>query len=138
MNVTHDVVRLMQDEMMLCGYERFEVDLVRFTTWPDLMDALNTGMIDGASRLITVAMKANELGIDLRGIALGHREGNVLIGAQDIDDVSELEGKTFAIPHKISTHNVLLYLMLKEHGLDYETVNTVEMSPAEMPAALAR
>lgn len=138
MPVTHAVPLFMQEEMMESGNEEFEVELVRFSSWPDLMDALNTGRIDGASTLITVAMKANELGIDLRGIALGHREGNVLIGAQDIDDVSELEGKTFAIPHKISTHNVLLYLMLEKHGLDYEDVNTVEMSPAEMPAALAR
>lgn len=138
MPITHAVPLFMQEEMMESSNEGYEIELVRFSSWPDLMDALNTGRIDGASTLITVAMKANELGIDLRGIALGHREGNVLIGAKDLEGVSDLKGKTFAIPHKISTHNVLLYLMLKEHGLTYEDVNTVEMSPAEMPAALAR
>lgn len=138
MPITHAVPLFMQEEMMEENNEGYEIELVRFSSWPDLMDALNTGRIDGASTLITVAMKANELGIDLRGIALGHREGNVLVGAEDLDGVSDLKGKTFAIPHKISTHNVLLYLMLKKHGLSYEDVNTVEMSPAEMPSALAR
>ncbi|WP_411842319.1 ABC transporter substrate-binding protein [Salinicoccus sp. HZC-1] len=137
MPITHAVPLFMQNEMFESGDKDFEVQLVRFSSWPDLMDALNTGRIDGASTLITVAMKANELGIDLRGIALGHREGNVLIGSEDLGGVSDLKGETFAIPHKISTHNVLLYLMLKEHGLSYDDVNTVEMSPAEMPAALA-
>ena len=137
MPITHAVPLFMQEEYLENSDADFEVELVRFSSWPDLMDALNTGRIDGASTLITVAMKANELGIDLRGAALGHREGNVLVGANGIEEAGDLKGETFAIPHKISTHNVLLYLMLKEEGLEYEDVNTVEMSPAEMPAALA-
>lgn len=137
MPITHAVPLFMQERAIEGKEKNYEVELVRFSSWPDLMDALNTGRIDGASTLITVAMKANELGIDLRGIVLGHREGNVLMGANDLGDISELKGETFAIPHKISTHNVLLYLMLKEAGIDYEDVNTVEMSPAEMPAALS-
>lgn len=137
MPITHAIPLFMQEELLEDDEGGFEVELVRFSSWPDLMDALNTGRIDGASTLITVAMKANELGIDLRGVALGHREGNVLVGAKDVEEVSDLAGETFAIPHKISTHNVLLYLMLKQEGLSYDDVNTVEMSPAEMPAALA-
>ena len=137
MPITHAVPLFMQEKTLEDKGGNYELELVRFSSWPDLMDALNTGRINGASTLITVAMKANELGIDLRGIVLGHREGNVLMGANDVSDISELKGETFAIPHKISTHNVLLYLMLKEAGIDYEDVNTVEMSPAEMPAALS-
>ncbi|MCD2138480.1 ABC transporter substrate-binding protein [Salinicoccus halitifaciens] len=137
MPITHAVPLFMQEDMLESTNADYNIELVRFSSWPDLMDALNTGRIDGASTLITVAMKANELGIDLRGVALGHREGNVLMGAKDINEISDLKGETFAIPHKISTHNVLLYLMLKEEGIDYEDINTVEMPPAEMPAALA-
>lgn len=137
MPITHAVPLFMQEDMLENVNADYKIELVRFSSWPDLMDALNTGRIDGAFTLITVAMKANELGIDLRGVALGHREGNVLMGAKDIDEISDLKGETFAIPHKISTHNVLLYLMLKEEGINYEDVNTVEMAPAEMPAALS-
>lgn len=118
-------------------YEGYAIELVKFGSWPELMDALNTGKIDGASVLIQLAMKAKEQGIDLKAVALGHRDGNVLVGAPEIEKVEDLKGKNFAIPNKYSTHNILLYRMLKEAGLSYDDVEVVELPPAEMPAALA-
>ena len=118
-------------------FDNYNIEMIKFNSWPDLMDALNTGRIDGASVLIQLAMKAVEKGIDLKAVALGHKDGNVLISSKEIDDVKDLKGQTFAIPHKFSTHNQLLYETLKKEGLTYEDVNVVEMSPAEMPAALA-
>ncbi len=101
------------------------------------MDALNTGKIEGASVLIQLAMKAKEQGIDLKAVALGHRDGNVIVTAPTIKKVEDLKGQSFAIPNKYSTHNILLYRMLQQAGLKYEDVNVVELPPAEMPAALA-
>ncbi|WP_342507237.1 ABC transporter substrate-binding protein [Sporosarcina sp. FSL K6-2383] len=117
--------------------EDYTIELVKFGSWPDLMDALNTGRIDGASALIELAMKAKEQGIDLKAVALGHKDGNVLISSHDIDATADLQGKTYAIPHKFSSHNILLNEMLKKDGMTYEDVNVVEMAPAEMPAALS-
>jgi len=51
--------------------------------------------------------------------------------------VKDLKGGNFAIPHKFSTHNVLLNQMLEQNGLEYEDVNVIELPPAEMPAALS-
>ena len=76
------------------------------------MDALNTGKVDGASVLIELAVKAREQGIDVRAAALGHKDGNVIIGGNGIEKVEDLRGKIFAIPHKQSTHNLLLQQML--------------------------
>lgn len=118
-------------------FEDYNIELVKFSSWPDLMDALNTGRVDGASVLVELAMKAKEKGIDLKAVALGHKDGNVLISSKEIDSAKDLKGKTFAIPHKYSTHNILLNDMLEKDGLTYEDVNVVEMSPAEMPAALS-
>ena len=132
--ITHAAPLYMQTDK---DYEGYTVELVKFGSWPELMDALNTGKIDGASVLIQLAMKAKEQGIDLKAVALGHRDGNVLIGAPDIEKVEDLKGKSFAIPNKYSTHNILLYRMLKEAGLSYDDVKVVELPPAEMPAALA-
>lgn len=132
--ITHAVPLYMESELK---NENFKIELVKFGSWPELMDALNTGRIDGASVLIQLAMKAKEQGIDLKAVALGHRDGNVLIGAKDINTVADLKGKTFAIPNKYSTHNILLYQMLKQAGMKYEDVNVVELPPAEMPAALS-
>ncbi len=132
--ITHAAPLYMQTDK---GYENYAIELVKFGSWPELMDALNTGKIDGASVLIQLAMKAKEQGIDLKAVALGHRDGNVLVGAPDIEKVEDLQGKSFAIPNKYSTHNILLYRMLQDAGLNYDDVDVVELPPAEMPAALA-
>ncbi|WP_087972089.1 ABC transporter substrate-binding protein [Oceanobacillus rekensis] len=136
--ITHAIPLYIQKEMNEEKEASFHLELVKFSSWPDLMDALNTGRIDGASTLMPVALKANEMGIDLKAVALGHRDGNALVASKDINDVNDLKGKTFAIPHKLSTHNILLYEMLKQEGLEYEDINVVEMTPAEMPGALSR
>ena len=132
--ITHAVPLYMQNDE---NYEDYNLELVKFGSWPELMDALNTGAIDGASVLIQLAMNAKEKGIDLKAVALGHRDGNVLIAGNDINSVEELVGKSFAIPSRFSTHNILLSEMLETHGIAYDEVDVIELPPAEMPAALA-
>lgn len=132
--ITHAVPLYMQQDAQ---YEGYELELVKFSSWPELVDALNTGAIDGASMLIQLAMNAKEKGIDLKAVALGHRDGNVLVGANDTQSVEHLKGKAFAIPSRFSTHNILLFEMLKKHGIAYDEVDVIELPPAEMPAALA-
>jgi NitT/TauT family transport system substrate-binding protein len=101
------------------------------------MDALNTGHIDGASVLVQLAMRAKEQGIDLKTVALGHKDGNVVVSSQAITSVADLRGQSFAIPSRFSSHNILLYEMLKREGLAYTDVDVVELPPPEMPVALA-
>ena len=113
------------------------VELVKYGSWPELMDALNTGKVDAAAVLVELGVKAHEQGIDVRAAALGHTEGNIIIVGNDINSVQDLKGKSFAIPHKQSTHKILVDLMLEKAGLTENDVRVVEMSPPEMPAALA-
>lgn len=135
--ITHALPLYVEDDLEEQGFENFTLELVKFGSWPDLIDALNAGQIDGASMLVTLAMKANEQGSPVKAVALGHRDGNVLIVSKDIQETKDLKGKNFAIPHKFSTHHILLYEMLKKDGLQYEDVNVIELPPAEMPAALS-
>lgn len=114
-----------------------KVELVRYGSWPELLDALNTGSVDGASVLIELAMKAKERGVPLTAVALGHKSGNVVVVANDIPDAAALKGKTFAIPHRASSHHLLLRDTLKRGGLSIDDVNVVELPPPEMPSALA-
>ncbi|EIJ78198.1 NlpA lipoprotein [Bacillus methanolicus PB1] len=135
--ITHALPLYIEEETGKKNFKNIKLELVKFGSWPELMDALNTGRIDGASVLVQLAMKAKEQGIDLKAVALGHRDGNVLVTSKDINRVEDLKGKNFAIPHKFSTHNILLYQMLKKAGLQYDDVNVIELPPAEMPAALS-
>lgn len=114
-----------------------EVRLQKFSTWNDLMDALNSGRIDGASVLIELAMGAASLGIELKAAALGHKDGNVVVVSNDITSAKDLKGKTFAIPSKQSSHNILLNDMLKENGMSIEDIEVIQLAPAEMASSLA-
>ena len=113
-----------------------DVELVKFSSWPDLGDALSSGKIDGASVLIELAMKAKANGIDLKAVALGHKDGNVVVVNKDIESGKDLVGKTIAVPSKLSSHYILINEMLKSEGIDISQVNIVELSPPEMPVAL--
>lgn len=135
--ITHALPLYVENELEKDQFKKTNLELVKFGSWPELLDALNAGKIDGASVLIELAMKAKEQGIDLKAVALGHRDGNVVVVSNNINRVADLKGKSFAIPHRLSTHNILLYKMLQKEGLSYKDVNVVELSPAEMPAALA-
>lgn len=116
---------------------KVEIQLQKFGTWNDLMDALNSGRIDGASVLIELAMGAASLGIELKAAALGHKDGNVVIAANDITSAADLKGKTFAIPSKQSSHNILLNDMLKENGMSIDDIKVIQLAPAEMASSLA-
>lgn len=124
----------------LAGLEKADgvkVELVKYGSWPELLDALNTGRVDAASVLIELAMKAKAQGIGLTAVALGHTDGNVIVVTQDVNSAKDLKGKTFAIPHRASSHHILLQEALAKDGLTIDDVNVVEMAPPEMPSALA-
>lgn len=135
--ITHAAPLYFEKEFASTYMDGVEIELVKFGSWIDLMDALNTGRIDGASVLIELAMKAKEKGVDLKAVALGHKDGNAAIVAPEIESVTDLKGETVAIPHTLSSQNILLHDMLKDGDMTYNDINVVEMTPPEMPSALA-
>lgn len=120
----------------LSKLENVKVELVKYGSWPELLDALNTGKVDGASVLIELAMQAKSQNIGLKAAALGHTSGNVVVVDKNIKTAADLKGKTFAIPHRSSSHNILLQEMLEQNGLSKGDIKITELSPAEMPSAL--
>ncbi len=113
-----------------------QVELVKYSSWTELLDALNTGRVDGASVLVELAIKAKQEGNDLKLAALGHRDGNVIVASDAVQTAADLKGKTVAIPHRWSSHNILVDLALAKAGLTADDVNLVELTPTEMPSAL--
>lgn len=82
-------------------------------------------------------MSAVSQGIDLKAAALGHRDGNVIVVSDDIQSIADLRGKSFAIPHIQSSHNILLRDMLAEGSLSIDDIDVVQLAPSEMPSSLA-
>ena len=115
----------------------FRVELVRFTGWPEVVEALSAGHVDGASVLFEVAVSAFLRGSEWSVISLSHRDGNVLVVDNTIKDIHGLVGKTVAIPHAHSPHMTLLNKVLAREGLTINDINLIELSPAEMPFSMA-
>nr|WP_086429437.1 ABC transporter substrate-binding protein [Staphylococcus cornubiensis] len=136
--ITH-AANLMMTKEIKQSHSDYDIELVRFNNWPDLMDALNSGRIDGASTLIELAMKAKSKGSPIKAVALGHHEGNVVLGqnGHNLHDFNNHHDYSFAIPHRYSTHYLLLEEMRKQLHIHDGHFHYHEMAPAEMPAALS-
>ncbi len=135
--ITHAAPLFVQKQQLEQSHPEYNIELIKFGTWPDLMDALNTGRIDGASVLIQLAMKAMEKGIDLSAVALGHEDGNVLIADREIETIQEMKDQSIAIPHIYSTQHLLVAELLRLEDMEYDDIDIVELPPAEMPVALS-
>ena len=134
--ITHSLAVLEEAEE-LEKQSGLKVELVKYGSWNELLDALNSNRVDGASVLIELAMKSKQEGIGIKAVALGHHDGNVIVVSNDIASAADLKGKTFAIPHRQSSHNILLNDALATAGLTINDVKVTELAPTEMPSALA-
>lgn len=134
--ITHSLA-VLETADELAAQTGLQVELVKYGSWNELMDALNSGRVDGASVLIELAMKSKEQGIGIKAVALGHKDGNVIITSASITSAEDLKGKTIAIPHRQSSHNILLNDALATAGLTINDINVTELAPTEMPSALA-
>ncbi|MDE7063602.1 MAG: ABC transporter substrate-binding protein [Lachnospiraceae bacterium] len=135
--ITHALAVFAEKELLDSEDGDITIKLEKFSSWSDLMDALNSGSIDGASVLIELAMGARSQGIDLKAVALGHKDGNVIVTSEEIQTAADLKGKTIAIPSTQSSHNILVQEALAGAGLTIDDINVVQLSPTEMPSSLA-
>lgn len=113
---------------------------VKFSSWPDVSEALKSGAIDGAFLLTPIGLTLRDRGVPVKVVLLGHRNGSVITvkSGEEIQRIDDLKGRTIAIPSPFSTHNLLLRKLLSERGIDPNTdVKLLDMAPPEMPVALA-
>lgn len=120
-------------------FEKLALEPVKFASWPELAEALKSGSLETAFALTPISLTLRQKGVPIKIVLLGHRNGSVLLAANDIAKVSDLRGKTVAIPSRFSTHNILLRRLLGREGMDADRdVQLVELPPPEMVQALAR
>jgi ABC-type nitrate/sulfonate/bicarbonate transport systems, periplasmic components len=134
--ITHSLA-VLEEADELEAKEGVKVELVKYGSWNELTDALNSNRVDGASVLMELAMKSKQEGIGIKAVALGHHDGNVIVVKNDIESAEDLKGKNIAIPHRQSSHNILINDALAKAGLTVDDVNITELAPTEMPSALA-
>jgi NitT/TauT family transport system substrate-binding protein len=135
--ITHATALVMSHQERGGAFDNFNMEVVKFASWPELTEALFAGRIDGAVMLFELALAGRQRGIPLQAVALGHRDGNVLVTRPEIGTVADLSGRRVAIPSRFSVHHILLAKALQEAGLSMEDIELVEMAPPDMMAALA-
>jgi NitT/TauT family transport system substrate-binding protein len=120
-------------------FEKLTLETVKFASWPELAEALKAGSLEAAFALTPISLTLRQKGAPIKIVLLGHRNGSVLLAANDIAKVSDLRGKTIAIPSRFSTHNLLLRRLLGREGIDADRdVTLTELPPPEMVQSLAR
>jgi NitT/TauT family transport system substrate-binding protein len=135
--ITHATALVLAHQKRNGAFTNFDMQVVKFASWPELTEALFAGRIQGAVMLFELALAGRRRGIPLQAVALGHRDGNVMVARPEIATVADLSGRRIAIPSRFSVHHILLYKALRDAGLSLRDVEIVEMAPPDMMAALA-
>lgn len=133
------------DHLLMLAAEREKfpsvtLEPVRFSSWPELTEALKAGKVDGAFLLTPMGLTLRQKGTPVKAVLLGHRNGSVITvkNSGEINRIEDLRGKTIAVPSPFSTHNILLRKVLTEKGLNpARDLRIIDMAPPEMVVALA-
>ncbi len=100
------------------NYQNLRVKPHRCRSWDEIAIKFDTGMLQAAFMLAPHAMYNSNRDPSLRCILAGHTDGSVIASRKDIINAKGLIGCTVGVPHKRSTHSVLLYKYLKEKNID--------------------
>ncbi|MDO4998519.1 MAG: ABC transporter substrate-binding protein [Neisseria sp.] len=118
---------------------------VLFRSWASLVEAFLSGQVNLIHVLspMSVWMRYGSQA-PVRALMWNHTCGSALTVAKDVNQLSDLQGKTVAIPFWYSVHNVVLQQMLRHAGLQVVEKNPqagqvrlTVMPPSDMVAALA-
>lgn len=121
-------------------FKNFNLEPVKFSSWPELAEALRANAIQGAFALTPIGLTLKQKGAPIKAVLAGHRNGSVITvkDSPEFKEVEDLRGKNIAIPSRFSTHNLLIQKMLRDHGMDpNKDVRLIDMAPPEMVNALS-
>jgi NitT/TauT family transport system substrate-binding protein len=120
-----------------------------FRSWAQLVEAFIAGQVN-VIHLLSPATLWLRYGskFPAKVVAWNHVNGSALTVAHDVNQLTDLGGRTVAIPFWYSVHNVVLQRLLREQKLEPVSrprdaalkpneVNLVVLAPAEMVSALA-
>lgn len=135
----------LSDHLLMIAAEREQfrtvgIKPVKFSSWPEIAEALKNGAIDGAFLLTPIGLTLRKKGVPVKVVLLGHRNGSALTVKNNIgiNRVEDLKGKIVAVPSPFSTHNILLRKLLVENHIDpSRDLKIIDMAPPEMVNALA-
>jgi len=121
-------------------YDNMVLKPIKFSSWPELAEALRAKAIDGAFALTPIGLVLKKKGTPIKAVLAGHRNGSVITvkNSNQFNNVKDLIGKNIAIPSRFSTHYLLIHKLLEENGINpNKDVRLIDMSPPEMVNAMS-
>lgn len=121
-------------------YDNMVLKPIKFSSWPELAEALRAKAIDGAFALTPIGLALKKKGTPIKAVLAGHRNGSVITvkNSNQFNNVKDLIGKNIAIPSRFSTHYLLIHKLLEENGINpNKDVRLIDMSPPEMINAMS-
>jgi NitT/TauT family transport system substrate-binding protein len=110
-----------------------------FQGFPEIKEALISNKVQAAFIVAPLAIALVAQGVPIKVVYLGHRYGSAVVVRKDgpVKTVSDLRGRTIAIPSRFSDERLLLFRAMKVWGLKPGEVKMVEMAPPDVSGALA-
>jgi NitT/TauT family transport system substrate-binding protein len=110
-----------------------------FQGFPEIKEALISNKVQAAFIVAPLAIALVSQGVPIKIVYLGHRYGSSVVVRKEgpVKNVTDLKGRTIAIPSRFSDERLLLFRAMKVWGLKPTDVKMVEMAPPDVSGALA-
>lgn len=111
---------------------------IKFASFAEMAEALRQDEIQVAFMIAPLSIVLHQQGEDVRIVYIGNRHESTLVVRKDLNirKLSDLSGRTLAVPMRYSGHNLGILSLMERQGLSGQ-INVVEMNPPDMAAALA-
>ena len=111
---------------------------MKFASFAEMAEALRNNKIQVAFMIAPLSVVLRQQGENVKVIYIGNRHESTLVvrKGSNIEKLSDLAGKTLAVPIRYSGHNLSILELAEKNGLSGQ-INIVEMNPPDMASALA-
>ncbi len=111
---------------------------MKFSSFAEMAEALRNNKIQVAFMIAPLSVVLRQQGEDVKVIYIGNRHESTLVTRKNlnIEKLSDLAGKTLAVPMRYSGHNLSILQLMEQQGLSGQ-IHIVEMNPPDMASAMA-
>jgi len=112
----------------------FKLHTVQNHDWNDVIADMTSGKLAGTFILSPLAMNLIHEGFPGKVVLMADRNGNGFVLSKKLKSINDLKSQKsiIAVPHVYSQHNVLLHMVLKQHGIPKGNVTVLGMPPRDM------
>lgn len=127
---------LYMDELSPYMNVEFDCKIIEKDSYGEALQTLLEGKSDVCAAPLSAVLKAQTQGEPVKILCNLFQKGTAVVGSPQIDTLQDLAGKTVAYTPDTMEYT-LLYLKLKEEGMDPSKIEWREMEPKEMNQALS-